>query len=118
MNSSISRDAGRAFIIRPVLHSPTVSSRAFDVAEHTARLGRVRIDEGYVVPRENPAHSTVIVAAIDDLVGVVDHHAIAAEGTERDEPVADDVGDRIRAFETLACVGAHEDGRRLAVDAL
>jgi hypothetical protein len=56
--------------------------------------------------------------ALHDLVGLVDHHAIAAEGLERDESIAHNIWNRVGVIEALAVAGARENGRRLVIDAL
>jgi hypothetical protein len=57
-----------------------------------------------------------VSVAFHDLVGLVDHHAIAAEGSERDE--SHNIWNRVRVIEALTVAGAPENGRRSAIDAL
>ena len=52
------------------------------MAEQTARFGRVGIDVGDFVTRKYAPHGDVVTVAFHDLVGLIDHHAIAAEGSE------------------------------------
>src|SRR5262249_11882727 len=93
-------------------------SGALDMAEQTARPGGVGVDIGNVLAGEDAAHRGLMAVAFDDRVGVVDHHAVAAEGAEGDQPVAHDVRNGVRLLVALAIARAHKDRRGMAVDTL
>src|SRR5262249_580960 len=112
--------SGRRFLPTPrrwlgvgALGSRTLG--ALNMAQDTSRFRRVGIDVGHVITGKDATNGGVMSIAFDDCVGLVDHHAIIAEGTVGDEPVSDDVRDGVPMLKALTFAGAHEDGRRLAI---
>src|SRR5262249_25630513 len=89
-----------------------------NVAKVAASFGGVGVDVGNIVAGQDPTHRRDVFVAFDDFVGVVNHQAVAAKGSEGDQPIADDVGNGIRLPEALTVGDAHEDRRRLSIDTL